>query len=303
MIDINKLIPGTSELLRRTLGENIEIQSVLAGGLWKALVDRSQLENALLNLAINARDAMPGGGKLTIETANANLDSDYAKQQEDLAPGQYVMIAVSDTGSGMAADVLHRVFDPFFTTKDIGEGSGLGLSMVYGFAKQSGGHAAIYSEPGHGTSVKIYVPKVSGAEQQTGSATAAPADALRGGGETLLVVEDDEAVREIVAATLRSAGYEVVEASNGEAALAHLAARQFDLLITDVILPGNLTCRDIATAAVARHPGIHVLYISGYARNAIVHQGRLDDDVELLTKPFTREALITRVRDVLDSIG
>jgi CheY-like chemotaxis protein len=196
---------------------------------------------------------------------------------------------------------LERVFDPFFTTKDVGEGSGLGLSMVYGFAKQSKGHAAIYSEIGHGTTVKIYLPKMSGVEEQADAIKRQMTKSLRGGEESLLVVEDDEAVRDILTSALRSVGYEVVEAADGEAARSHIASRDFDLLITDVILPGGMTGRDVANEALTRHPGIRVLYISGYARNAIVHQGKLDEGVDLLTKPFTRDALIRRVREMLDA--
>ena len=297
--DINRMIPDTAELLRRTLGEEIEIESVLAGGLWKALVDRGQLQNAILNLAINARDAMPTGGKLTIETANAHLDAEYTEQHDEVAPGQYVMIAVSDTGGGMPPEILERAFDPFFTTKEVGKGTGLGLSMVYGFAKQSQGHAAIYSETDHGSTVKIYLLKASGgAADDVDQPMRA---ALQQGWETVLVVEDDEAVREFLVSALATAGYQTLVAAEGETACGQLTSNEIDILVTDVVLPGSMTGRDIADQARAIQPGIAVLYISGYARDAIIHQGKLDEGVELLMKPFTRDTIIRRVRELLDS--
>ena len=264
-------------------------------------MDRGQLENAILNLAINARDAMPRGGKLTIETANAELDADDAARHGEMEPGQYVMIAISDTGSGMPPEVLQRAFGPFFTTKDIGKGTGLGLSMVYGFAKQSKGPAAIYSEVGHGTTVKRYLPKSSGVAERTDAASPQAKTPLKRGRETLLVVEGDEAVRDFLAAALRSVGYEVLEAADGEAARTQLSAGGISLLITDVVLPGGMTGRDVAEEARTLRPGMRVLYVSGYARSAIIHQGKLDDGVQLLTKPFTRESLIHRVRELLDA--
>ena len=297
--DINKMIPDATELLRRALGETIKIECVLAGGLWRAMVDQSQLENAVLNLAINARDAMPGGGKITIETANAHLDAEYAARHDELTAGQYVLVAVSDTGTGMSAEEMRRAFDPFFTTKEIGKGTGLGLSMVYGFAKQTGGHAAIYSEVGHGTTVKLYLPKAN-IEAVAGDPERRAA-AKPSGNEILAVVEDDAEVCEFVVNALSGAGYRVLEAADGEEARALFASERIDLLVTDVVLPGGMTGKDVAEEARAAQPGIRVLYISGYAKNAIIHQGKLDEGVELLTKPFTREMILERVRGVLDS--
>ncbi len=299
-LDPNKLVAGMSELLRRSLGESVALETVLAGGLWRTIADANQLENALLNLAVNARDAMPEGGKLTIETANTYLDEAYAAAHDDVAPGQYVMIAVSDTGSGMDPLTLSRVFEPFFTTKDIGQGTGLGLSQVYGFIKQSNGHVKLYSEPGQGTAVKLYLPRLLSDRSES---PPKPADEQVpiGNGETILVVEDEPAVREHSVASLRELGYRVLAAGDGHAALRILARETgIAVLFTDVGLPGGMTGRQLAEAARAQRPDLKVLYTTGYARNAIVHGGVLDPGTELLPKPFSYAALATKIRAVLD---
>ena len=297
--DIKKILTAATELMCRTLGEDIDIEMVHAGGLWEAMVDESQLENALLNLAINARDAMPGGGTLTFETANTHLDREYADKAGEVTPGQYVLIAVTDNGTGMSAEVKDRVFEPFFTTKEVGEGSGLGLSMVYGFIKQSGGHVSIYSEPGEGTTVKLYLPRVTDGNEE--AANPIENDVLPAGGETILVVEDDPDVRDYIATVLDVLGYKVLEAEDGPSALALAEqAAEVVLLLTDVVLPGGMNGREIAEAFRTQNPNIKVLYMSGYTENAIVHQGRLDSGVQLLNKPFKREVLAKRVRAALD---
>ncbi|TMJ56789.1 MAG: response regulator [Alphaproteobacteria bacterium] len=299
-LDINRLIAGMSDLLRRTLGEEIEAETVLAGGLWTVLVDANQLEHSLLNLAINARDAMGGPGKLTIETANTSLDEPYADAHDEVMPGQYVMISVSDTGSGMTREVREKAFEPFFTTKETGQGTGLGLSQVYGFIKQSGGHCTIYSEPGEGTTVKLYLPRHLGKEEPV--TPAVPAAAGVSGGETILVVEDDADVRSFASDLLRDLGYRVLAAATGPDGLRLLDQYpEVRLLFTDVALPGGMTGRQLADEAERRHPGLKVLYTTGYARNAIVHQGRLDPGVELIVKPFTSAALAGKVRQLLDA--
>ncbi|MGO8915674.1 MAG: PAS domain S-box protein [Stellaceae bacterium] len=301
-IDANKLVAGMSDLLRRSLGEGIVIETVLGGGLWRTLADPNQLENALLNLAVNARDAMAQGGKLTLETANAFLDESYAETNQDLAPGQYVLIAVSDTGSGMTREVAERAFEPFFTTKEVGQGTGLGLPQVFGFVKQSGGHVKIYSEPGEGTTVKLYLPRLADVEAPSDGAVeprAAPAPVA---GITILIVEDDDDVRSYGAGILRGLGYRVVEAPSGPEALRLLETEpEIRLLFTDVGLPGGLNGRQLADEAKRRRPDLKVLFTTGYARNAIVHQGRLDPGVELIVKPFTTAALGAKVRQVLQS--
>ena len=300
-LDANKLVAGMSELLRRTLGESIGIETVLAGGLWRVFADPNQLESALLNLAVNARDAMTGGGKLTIETANAWLDESYATQNEGATPGQYVLIAVSDTGAGMSSHIMERVFEPFFTTKDVGHGTGLGLSQVYGFIKQSSGHIKLYSEPGQGTTVKLYLPRLlmlSDEAQEVPQRTDAEHS---GGAEIVLVVEDDDGVRSHTTEVLRELGYRVLSAANGAAALAVLAREpDVQLLFTDVGLPGGMTGRQLADEVRRRWPGLRVLYTTGYARNAIVHGGVLDAGTELLPKPFTYADLAAKIRSVLD---
>jgi CheY-like chemotaxis protein len=272
---------------------------VLAPRLWPTEVDQNQLESAILNLAVNARDAMPDGGKLTIETANTALDESYQATDAEVIPGQYVVVAVSDTGSGMTDETLARVFEPFFTTKEVGRGTGLGLSMVYGFVKQSGGHVTIYSEPGQGTTVKLYFPRYMGGAQAAGVVVEAAAP-TSSEGEVILVVEDNDDVRAYSVMILSELGYQVVEAAEADAALSILASDQrVDLLFTDVVLPGK-SGRLLADAAHALRPDLKVLFTTGYSRNAIVHHGRLDPGVQLITKPFTFEQLATRVRDLLD---
>ncbi len=298
-IDLNKLVSGMSDLLLRTLGETIRIETVLAGGLWRILADENQLENAILNLAVNARDAMGGGGRLTIETGNAYLDEAYAREQDDVNPGQYVLISVSDTGSGMSKETLDRVFEPFFTTKDVGHGTGLGLSMVYGFVKQTGGHVKLYSEIGEGTTVKLYLPRSLSEEAVERRTEVRPAPA--GDGEAILVVEDEEGVRALTVETLRDLGYATLEAPDGQAALRVLeSVANVRLLFTDVGLPGGMNGRQLADEVKRRYPSLNVLFTTGYARNAIVHQGRLDPGVELITKPFSRTDLAHKIRMMLD---
>jgi CheY-like chemotaxis protein len=263
--------------------------------------DPNQLENAILNLAVNARDAMPGGGKLTVETANVHLDRGYVSANAEVVTGQYVAICVTDTGAGMDAETVERAFEPFFTTKEVGKGTGLGLSMVYGFVKQSGGHLQIYSEVGQGTSVKIYLPRRlgEGPEAEVAAVEEAPEGAQD---ETILVCEDDEDVRAYTVEVLRELGYRVIEAADGHAALRLLQDREqrVDLLFTDVVLPGGMTGAVLAREAQALRPGLKTLFTTGYARDAIVHQGRLDAGVELITKPFSYADLAARVRDRLD---
>lgn len=300
--DPNHLVGQTTELLSRTLGATIELETIQAAGAWPIEIDVYQMENVLLNLAVNARDAMPDGGKLTIEVANTHIDALYAAQEEDISPGQYVLICLSDTGHGMDADTLRRAIEPFFTTKEVGRGTGLGLSMVYGFIKQSGGHLRVYSEPGQGTTVKLYLPRSYG-EIAANDQLAAPSQTPKGrDGETILVCEDDEKVRAYSVEVLTELGYQVVEAEDGQTALARLdeASPPIDMLFTDVILPGGMTGADIAGEALARHPGLKILFATGYARNAIFHHGRLDPGVELLTKPFTYADLAGKVREILD---
>ena len=294
--DVNALVLDTAKLLRPTLGEQIEIEAILAGDAWHALIDPAQLSAAVVNLAVNARDAMPGGGKLTIETRNVTLDEDYARHNSEAVPGPYVMIAVSDTGAGIPAAIRDKIFEPFFTTKEVGKGTGLGLSMVYGFVKQSGGHIKVYSEEGHGTSIKLYLPRGAGQEAADGSAPAA----LAGGSETILVVEDDDMVRAQAIALLHSLGYRTLAAEDGRAALALVEqGAAFDLLFTDVIMPGGMNGRQLAEAIAVRRPGLKVLYTSGYTENAIIHHGRVDPGVALLNKPYRKAELAQKIRQVL----
>ena len=301
-VDANKLVAEMSDFLHRTLGESVSLETVLAGGLWRTFADPNQIENAILNLALNGRDAMPGGGKLTIETANAYLDQAYVSGlSEPVEPGQYVMIAVGDTGSGMSPQTLERAFDPFFTTKEVGKGTGLGLSQVYGFVRQSSGHVKIYSELGEGTTVKIYLPRYSGAEADTGDQEHALAIVGAIGTERILVVEDDDQLRAHTTEILTELGYEVLSARNAAAALALLDRHDVDLLFTDVVMPGGTNGRQLAEQAVRRKPGLKVLFTTGYTRNAIVHHGRLDSDVALIGKPFTFSGLAARIRAMLDS--
>jgi signal transduction histidine kinase/DNA-binding response OmpR family regulator len=301
-VDVNRLVTGMSELLRRTLGENIAIETVLGGGLWRIHADPNQLENSIINLAVNARDAMPNGGRLTIESANAHLDEAYAADQKEVQPGQYVMLAVSDTGAGMSKEVIASAFDPFFTTKDVGQGTGLGLSQVYGFVKQSNGHVNIYSELGEGTTVRIYLPRMLSdvAVDENIAISAMPAG---DGNEIILLVEDDEAVRQLNAATLRELNYAVIEAEDAPKALQILEiVPNVCLLFTDVGLPGGMNGRQLAHAALRMRPKLRVLFTTGYARNAIVHHGRLDPGIDLIGKPFTAAALATKIRELLDKM-
>ena len=298
-VDAGRLVSGMSELLRRTLGEQIAIETVLAGGLWRVLADPNQLEISILNLAVNARDAMPAGGKLTIETANAHLDEAYAASQTEVVPGQYVVISISDTGAGMSREVQARAFEPFYTTKDVGHGTGLGLSQVYGFVKQSGGHVKLYSEVGLGTTVKLYLPRLHSEEDV---AVPEPARAVprSAGGETVLVVEDDDDVRANTTGMVRELGYTVLEAPAAAAALKLIESRpEIRLLFTDVGLPDGMNGRQLVDAARRLRPDLKVLFTTGYARNAIVHDGRLDPGVVLLPKPFTFVALAGKLADML----
>ncbi|HMN46026.1 MAG TPA: ATP-binding protein [Povalibacter sp.] len=298
-LDLNVLVRDMTELLHRTLGETIELEGILAPRLWLAEVDQNQIESAIVNLAVNARDAMENGGKLTIETANTDLDERYAATDAEVIPGQYVMVAVSDTGSGMSQDVLARAFEPFFTTKDVGRGTGLGLSMVYGFVKQSGGHVTIYSEVGQGTTVKLYFPRYHG-----GAPVVAPVPSVEvpraSREEVILVVEDNADVRSYSTMVLAELGYHVLEVGDAESALAILqTSARVDLLFTDVVLPGK-SGKILSDAARELRPDLRVLYTTGYSRNAIVHHGRLDSGVQLIGKPFTFEQLGQRIRDLLD---
>ncbi len=293
VVNLGRLVGDMAEMMRRTIGEAVEVETVIAGGLWNTIADPAQVESAVLNLAINARDAMPGGGKLTIELANTSLDDVYALREQDIVAGQYVMLAVSDTGEGMAAETVARVFEPFFTTKIDGKGTGLGLSMVYGFVKQSNGHVQIYSEPGSGTTVKIYLPRSRKAEQ---AAVEAPTVGSNGQDQVILVVEDEEAVRAAAVAMLEEMGYRCLPASSAQAALEIVqGGEHIDLLFTDVVMPGALKTRDFVTQAEALRPGLPVLYTSGYTENAIVHHGRLDEGVSLLSKPYSRNDLARKV--------
>jgi len=300
-IDLGRLVTGMSDLLRRTLGEEVTVETVLGGGLWQALADPNQLELAILNLAVNARDAMPDGGRLTIETANVHLDEKYAASQFEVLPGQYVMTAVTDSGTGMTPEVKARAFDPFFTTKAVGHGTGLGLSQVYGFVKQSRGHIKIYSEVGDGTTIKLYLPRAHSisawAEEDDRELHATGAK-----NETILLVEDDADVRNFSSETLRELGYTVLEAENGHVALKLLDSNpQIQLLFTDVGLPGGMNGRQLSQQARTRRPELKVLFTTAYARNAIVHNGRLDPGVELIAKPFTQAALASKLRDIFDA--
>jgi len=301
--DPNRLVQGMSELLRRTIGEQVKLETVLSGGIWRVNADVSQLENGILNLCVNGRDAMPDGGRLTIETANAYLDEEYAKEHQEVTPGQYVMFSVTDTGVGMPPEVIARAFDPFYTTKGVGRGTGLGLSQVFGFVKQSGGHVKIYSEIGQGTSVKIYLPRWMG-ELTAQAATQSVADLPEGRpGEIILVVEDDERVRKVSVESLRELGYTVIHASSGAEALQILEQEpRIDLLFTDIVMPG-MTGRVLADTASERLVGLKVLYTTGYTRNAVVHNGVLDAGVAFLPKPFTIQQLAAKVRQALDGQG
>ena len=300
-LDINKFLVGSADFLNRSLGEGVEIETVGAAGLWIVEVDANQLEIALLNLAINARDAMPTGGKLTLEAGNAILDREYCQSNPEVTPGQYVVLSVSDTGSGMSKDVLARAFEPFFTTKELGHGTGLGLSQVYGFVKQSGGHLKIYSEVGEGTAVKIYLPRYFGHDDQD---QLVDGELLGQGenGENILIVEDDDDLRAYLTDVVRSLGYGVLNAANGKQALDLLnqAKSPIALLLTDVVMPG-MTGRELADSATRLKQDLRVLYMTGYSRNAITHHGRLDPGLDVLQKPITQAELASRIRDALDA--
>jgi len=299
-VDLNELVSGMTELSRRTLGEMIEIDLRLSSDLEPTHIDPGQLENALLNLAVNARDAMPGGGRLTIETANIDVDERYAAGHPGMSSGRFVLLTVADTGTGMSPDVLQHVFEPFFTTKEVGKGTGLGLSMVYGFAKQSGAYIDIRSEEGHGTAVDLYLPT---AESADGAALeqAATADGCPGGDETILVVEDEADVRETAVALLEDMGYRVLEAENGPAALAMLDGRDdIDLLFTDVVMPGGMNGFELGREARQRRRGIAMLYASGYAWETMDGHERLNGDDHVIGKPYQNEELARWVRNALD---
>jgi PAS domain S-box-containing protein len=299
-VDVNTLVLEAVKLLRPTLGEQIEILSELADDTWPSMVDPSQLTTAVINLALNARDAMSTGGKLTLETRNVHLDEAYAGMYNEVAAGNYVMIAVSDTGTGISAANLERVFDPFFTTKEIGKGTGLGLSMVFGFVKQSGGHVKIYSEVGHGTSVKMYLPRATGLEELAPGTSISVT--VEGGHETVLVVEDDAMVRQYVVTQVKSLGYVTLEAANAADALAIIDSNPaIDLLFTDVIMSGTMNGRQLADAATERRPGLKTLFTSGYTENAIIHHGRLDPGVHLLAKPYRKPELARLIRVALSA--
>lgn len=299
VVNVRRLIHNMDDMLRRALGEEIELESIVAAGLWNTHIDPNQLENAILNLTINARDAMNGRGRLTIEAANSILDETYAQLHEDVQPGQYVMVAVSDTGTGIPPDLMELVLEPFFTTKSDGKGSGLGLSMVYGFLKQSGGHLKIYSEVGHGTTMKLYMPRTDQAEDELTDFNAHP---VKGGDETILVTEDDDAVRETSVSLLTDLGYRVLRSQDAQSAFAILnSGVHVDLLFTDVVMPGPMRSTDLVAQTKSLFPHVSILYTSGYTENSIVHGGKLDPGVELLSKPYTREALARKIRHVLNN--
>ena len=300
-VNLNRLIGGMEELVRRTVGPVITVEVAQAGGLWTTLCDPNQLENALLNLCINGRDAMPDGGRLTIETANSWLDARAARDR-DLPPGQYVALSVTDSGIGMEAETVARAFDPFFTTKPIGQGTGLGLSMIYGFARQSGGQVRIYSEPGQGTTMTLYLPRHHGDDTETTAGAAAARLPRDGTGETVLVVDDEPTVRMLVTDVLEDLGYAAIEAHDGAAGLHVLQSdARVDLLVTDVGLPGGMNGRQLADAARVRRPDLKVLFITGYAENAVIGNGLLAPGMELLTKPFAMSTLGTRIRGMIQS--
>ena len=299
VLDAGRLVAGMEDMLRRALGEAIELEFVVSAGLWNTLADPTQIENAVLNLAINARDAMAGRGKLTLEVGNARLDDHYAAGNPEVKPGQYVMVAVSDTGAGMPPEVVAHAFEPFFTTKPVGSGTGLGLAMVYGFCKQSGGHVKAYSEVGHGTTMKIYLPRSRQPEQ---ALPTVDHGAVTGGSETILVAEDDDGVRATVVEILQELGYRVLQARDAGSALRVIESGvAVDLLFTDVVMPGTMKSTELAAVARQKLPGLAVLFTSGYTQNAIVHGGRLDEGVELLAKPYGRDDLARKLRQLLSA--
>jgi signal transduction histidine kinase len=305
-VDLNRLVGSLSDMLTRTVGETIAVETIFGSGLWPTFVDVSQLENAIVNLVVNARDAMPEGGRITIETANASLDEAYCRQFGDVAPGQYVLLSVTDTGSGISQENLSRVFEPFFTTKSASTSTGLGLAMIYGFVKQSKGHIRIYSETGHGTTAKIYLPRMVAAARIESAPAAGWAESTEipaaRSGEVVLMVEDDEDVCGSTETLLRELGYSVLAARNGAEALTHLkGSGRIDILFTDVVLPQGMNGRRLAVEAATLRPTLPVLFTTGYARNAIVHNGQLDPDVQFLPKPYTQRELAQKLRTVLDA--
>jgi signal transduction histidine kinase len=299
LTNVSQLLAGMADFFQRTLGENINLECVGGAGLWQVEVDPSQMEAAILNLVVNAKDAMADHGKLTIETSNAFIDEGYSQQNADIPVGQYVQIAVSDTGAGMSREVQEKAFDPFFTTKQPGLGTGLGLSQVYGFVKQSGGHVKIYSELKEGTTIKIYLPRAHAASDVVVPSEKPVVGSV--GSETVLVVEDEADVRSYLVETLQDLNYRVREAPDGASALALLDEDPFriDLLLTDIVMPG-MNGRQLADQLLGRQPSLRVLFMTGYSRNAIVHQGRLDPGVSLLQKPLTQAMLAAKIRDILD---
>jgi signal transduction histidine kinase/ActR/RegA family two-component response regulator len=300
VLDLNKYLPGVGDFLQRTLGETIELEVAGAGGLWPIEVDVPQLESSLVNLALNARDAMPSGGRLTVEAMNQVLDHEYSRINPEVPAGQYVMISVSDTGHGMTPEILSRAFEPFFTTKEIGQGTGLGLSQVYGFVKQSGGHVKIYSEAGMGTTFKLYFPRSGEQGHAIEEADILPAGTQRS--ERILVVEDDKDLRAYLIEILRDLNYGAIAAQDAVAALGILEQPDIrvDLLLTDVVMPG-MNGRELANRALQLRPGLKILFMSGYSRNAVVHQGRVDRGVNLIQKPVSMSELAARIRDALDA--
>ncbi|WP_142586318.1 ATP-binding protein, partial [Methylobacterium symbioticum] len=297
--DVNRLVRGMEELVRRTAGPGVAVEVVEAGGLWSVLVDPHQLENALLNLCINARDAMPDGGRLTVETANRWLDAAAARER-DLAPGPYVSLCVSDSGTGMSPEVMAKAFDPFFTTKPMGQGTGLGLSMIYGFVRQSGGQVRIYSELGQGTTLCLYLPRHRGAAEAPEAAPEAGAAPRARVGETVLIVDDEPTVRMLVTEVLEDLGYAAIEAADGASGLTVLHSDvRIDLLVTDVGLPGGMNGRQMADAGRVSRPGLKVLFITGYAENAALGGGRLEPGMHVLTKPFSVDVLASRIRAMI----
>jgi PAS domain S-box-containing protein len=302
-LDLNEVVARMATMLRRTLGEDVMVKTVFAPDLWHAVADPSQLEDAILNLAVNARDAMPKGGQLVIETANAHLDEHYAEQNVEVSPGDYVAVTITDSGTGIPPEVVERVFEPFFTTKDVGHGTGLGLSMVYGFIKQSHGHVKIYSEVGHGTSVKLYLPRSATVPAQSSGGTSNGVGAHPSGSETILVVEDSGPVRKVAVNMLRTLGYRVREADDGHSALEILREPgEIDLLFTDLIMPNGIDGQELLVRARAQRPGLRALFTSGYSEHFLKARGGTDQTVPLLGKPYRARKLAEAVRNALDGV-
>jgi CheY-like chemotaxis protein len=299
---VRTLVADMADMMTRMAGETVKIETVSGAGLWLALADENQLENALLNLVVNARDAMPNGGQITVETSNAYLDESYVAQVGDIKAGQYVMLSVSDTGTGIPPDKIDKVFEPFFTSKPPGQGTGLGLAMIHGFVKQSGGHIRIYSEVDEGTTVKIYLPHLPVADPLPVELPERKQPVPRAvAGETILLVEDDDGVRDYAVEVLRDAGYQVIALADGKSALAALSeTERVDILFTDVVLGGDINGRQLAEEFSKQRPGVPVLFTTGYTRNAIVHHGRLDAGVNLLNKPYTSQQLGDKLRQLID---